>query len=332
MKKIGYILLVCFFSLSNFLFGQTSVNGGGSMDTFAKAETYFGATQYTKAEPLFKTFLKIHPNDLKTIEYLGDIAGFAKDWDTAIEYYERLVELQPKVANYHYKYGGVLGMKALEINKLRALGLIGDIKKAFITAAELDPLHLEARWALVEFYIQLPSIVGGSEDKALLYAGELFKLSPVDGYLAKGYIAEYNDRSADAEEHYKNAVSVGGSVTCYTKLSEHYEKNENPDAAIATLMEAQGKHKQNNRLHYQLGKVAGQYGIGLDQGIQCLHRYIEFYSTKDGVPKDWAYLRLAQIYRHKTDKEEAKKWIEKALASRSDFKEALAERSLINAL
>ena len=35
------------------------------MATFAKAETYFGATQYTKAEPLFKTFLKIHPDDLK---------------------------------------------------------------------------------------------------------------------------------------------------------------------------------------------------------------------------------------------------------------------------
>jgi tetratricopeptide (TPR) repeat protein len=302
------------------------------MDAFAKAETYFKATQYTKAKSLFATYLKTHPDDLKTVEYLGDIAGYAKDWDTAIEFYERLVELQPKVANYHYKYGGVLGMKALEINKIRALGLIGDIKKAFITAAELDPSHIEARWALVEFYIQLPSIVGGSEDKALMYASELFKISSVDGYLAKGYIAEYNDRPADAQEYYKNAVSIGGSVTCYTKLSEHYEKNKNPDAAIATLTEAQEKHKQNNRLHYQLGKVAGQYGIGLDQGIQCLHRYIEFYSTKDGVPKDWAYLRLAQIYRHKAEKGEAKKWIDKALASRSDFKEALTERALINAL
>jgi tetratricopeptide (TPR) repeat protein len=332
MKNFAYILLFCLLWLPNFSFGQASGSNAGNVDAFAKAETYFKAAQYKKARPLFSTYLKTHANDLKTLEYLGDIAGYAKDWDTAIEYYEQLVDLQPMVADYHYKYGGVLGMKALEINKLRALGLIGDIKEAFSTAAELDPSHIEARWALVEFYIQLPGIIGGSEAKALKYADELLKLSPVDGYLAKGYIAEYNDRPAVAEKHYKKAVEVGGSVTCYTKLSEHYEKNENPDAAMATLKEAQEKHKKNNRLHYQLGKVAGQYGIGLDQGIQCLHHYISFYTTKDGVPKDWAYLRLAQIYRHKGQKSEAQKWIGKALTSRADFKEALAERKLISAL
>ena len=332
MKNLGYLFMICLLMIPNISMGQATGSGTGGVDAFAKAESHFKAAQYTKAAPIFKSYLKNNPENLKTLEYLGDIAGYAKDWDTAIEYYESLVELQPKVANYHYKYGGVLGMKALEINKLRALGLIGDIKNAFITATELDPSHIEARWALVEFYIQLPGIIGGSEDKALKYANELLKLSPVDGYLAKGYIAEYNDRPKDAEVQYKKAVAVGGSVTCYTKLSEHYEKNENPDAAIATLVEAQEKHAENNRLHYQLGKVAGQYGIGLDQGILCLHHYIKNYSTQDGVPKDWAYLRLAQIYRHKSDKGEAKKWISKALASRSDFKEALAERILINAL
>lgn len=332
MKNVVSFLVICFISLSGVSFGQTTGSDIDSKGAFAKAEIYFKEAKYAQATPFFKAYLKAHPNDLKTLEYLGDIAGYSKDWNTAIDYYERLVQLQPKVANYHYKYGGVLGMKALEINKLRALGLIGDIKRAFITAAELDPAHLETRWALVEFYIQLPGIVGGSEDKALKYADELLKLSPVDGYLAKGYIAEYNDRPTDAETHYKKAVQVGGSVTCYTKLSEHYEKNEQPDEAIATLIEAQEMHKKNNRLHYQLGKVAGQYGIGLDQGIQCLHHYIEHYSTKDGVPKDWAYLRLAQIYRHKAQKQDAQKWINKALSSRSDFKEALAERKLINAL
>ena len=332
MKNFGYFLIVSFLLLSNPSFGQTSGSGAGNMNAFAKAETYFKAAQYSSARPLFTTYLKTYPDDLDTLEYLGDIAGYDKDWDTAADYYLRLVVLQPKVANYHYKYGGVLGMKALEINKLRALGLIGDIKKSFITAAELDPSHVEVRWALVELYIQLPSIIGGSVDKASSYAEELSKISPVDGYLAKGYIAEYNDRPLDAEENYKKAVAVGGSVLCYTKLSEHYEKNAKLDAAIATLVEAQEKHKGNNRLHYQLGKVAGQYGIGLDQGIQCLQRYIEFYSTKDGVPKDWAYLRLAQIYRHKAEKGEAKMWLDKALTSRADFKEALAERALINAL
>lgn len=320
---IPFILVVLFL---------VPMNASGQESAFAKAELLFKKEQYKSAKPLFESYLKSHKDDQKTIEYLGDIAGYAKDWDTAIDYYERLVELDENVANYHYKYGGVMGMKALEINKLRAATMIGDIKDAFLKAAELDPKHIETRWALVEFYIQLPGIIGGSEEKAIQYANELSTISPVDGYLAKGYIAEYNDRPADAERYYIAAVKEGGSMTCYTKLYEHYEKQGKSAQALATIQEAQEKHKSNNRLHYQLGKVAGQYGIGLDQGIECLNQYIALYSAKDGVPKDWAYLRLAQIYKHKGDKEEAQVWINKALASRSDFKEAIAEKRIIQAL
>jgi len=299
---------------------------------FAKAENYFNTKNYTEAKPIFQAYLEQYPNDLKTLEYLGDIHGYAKDWDEAIGYYKRLVDLAPKVANYHYKYGGVLGMKALEINKIRALGFVGDIKEAFITAARLDPKHIETRWALVEFYIQLPGIIGGSEDKAKRYANELSNLSPVDGYLAHGYIAEYSDRPKEAEYNYKKAVEVGGSIICYTKLYEHYEKNNAPTKAIQVLDEARKKHNSENRLHYQLGKIAGQYGIGLDQGIECLGKYIMNYSSADGVPKDWAYYRLAQIYRHKMEKQKAEVWISKALEDRPDFKEALAEKRIIESL
>lgn len=327
-KKMTYMKWLLFLLFPICCFGQVKE----SNSAFAKAETYFNNKQYNQAEPIFKTYLEKHPNDLKTLEYLGDIYGYAKDWDTAIDYYEKLVELSPKVANYHYKYGGVLGMKALAISKIRALGFIGDIKEAFITAAELDPKHIETRWALVEFYIQLPGIIGGSENKAKHYADELAKLSPVDGYLAHGYIAEYNDRPKDAERNYKEAVAVGGSVICYTKLYEHYEKNEAPAKAIQVLDEARKKHETENRLHYQLGKIAGQYGIGLDQGIECLDKYIMNYTPADGVPKDWAYYRLAQIYKHKGQKQEAYSWITKALQDRPDFKEALAEKKLIDNL
>ena len=322
MRRIWFLLLL----LPFIALGQQRDSA------FAKAQKLFNNASYTQAEPIFESYLKQHPGDIKTLEYLGDIAGYAKKWDTAIEYYEQLVNLEPKNANFHYKYGGVLGMKALEINRLRALTLLGDIKESFLTAAALDPSHLEVRWALVELYIQLPGIVGGSEEKALQYAQELAQLSPVDGYLAKGYIAEYNDRPKDAERYYKEAVKVGGSITCYTKLYEHYETNNEPQKAIATLEEAQENHKNNNRLHYQLGKIAGQYAIGLDQGINCLERYIKNYSEADGVPKDWAYFRLAQIYRHKGDKSQAIQWINKALESRPDFKEALAEKKLISVL
>ena len=61
-------------------------------DAFAKGESLFKKASYKKAQPLFESYLEEHPNDLKALEYLGDIAGYTKNWDVAIEYYEKLVK------------------------------------------------------------------------------------------------------------------------------------------------------------------------------------------------------------------------------------------------
>lgn len=222
-------------------------------------------------------------------------------------------------------------MKALSVNRLRAVAYIGDIKYHLERAAKLDPKHIEARWALVEFYIQLPSVIGGSEKKAIDYANELGTISKVDGYLANGYIAEYTDRPKDAERFYKKAIEVGGSPHTYEKLSGLYEKNNQPKEAIATTSESLKKHKRN-QLNYQIGKIAAQYNLEPEYGIECLSEYLANYSIKDGVPKDWAYYRLAQIYKNLGKKEIALTWINKALIDRTDFDEAQKERSLILAM
>ncbi|MAL58915.1 MAG: hypothetical protein CMC14_02610 [Flavobacteriaceae bacterium] len=302
-----------------------------AQNTFERAESYFKKEEFSKAKPLFIQHLKVNPNDLKTIEYLGDIAGYAKDWDTAMEYYETLLESDDNNAKYHFKYGGALGMKALEISKIRALGYVGDIREHFESAAKLDPNHIEVRWALVEYYIQLPGIIGGSEKKAITYANELSKISPVDGYLANGYIAEYSDRPEDAEKFYKKAIEVGGSPHTYEKLTNLYESNNQPKEAIETASKSLRIH-QRNQLNYQIGKIAAQYNLDAELGINCLHAYIKNHSAKDGVPKDWAYYRLAQIYKNLGQKNTALQWIDKAISVRPSFEEAQKEKKLIEAL
>ena len=222
-------------------------------------------------------------------------------------------------------------MKALSISKIKALGIIGDVKKAFLRAAELDPKHIDARWALVELYVSLPGIIGGSNSKALKYANELQNLSKVDGYLAKGYVYEYDDEPELAEKYYKLAIKVGGSVTCYEKLTNFYESNDQPDKAIGNLEEAQQKH-QRNAMHYQIGKVCADYNIQLEKGEKCLKAYLSNHSAKDGVPKAWAYYRLAQIYKHKNNKAEALKWIDKAITGLPEIEVFQEEKKTINKL
>ena len=212
------LIFLFFYFFPIFIFSQSN---------FDKAEKLMQQEKYIQAKLLFENYLKDYPNHLKTIEYLGDIEGMNKYWDNAIYYYEKLTLLKPKEANYYYKYGGCLGMKAKEANKFKALSMIGDIKTSFEKAIELNQNHIEARWALIELYLQLPAIVGGSERKAQTYASELQKISPVDGFLSKGHIDEYFNRYKDAEKNYRKAIAISGSKTTYQKLADLYKNKMN---------------------------------------------------------------------------------------------------------
>lgn len=193
-----------------------------SQADFEQAELLFKQKNYNQSKPIFIEFLKENPNHIKTLEYLGDIEGYSNSWDNAIFYYKKLKSLKPGVANYYYKYGGCIGMKAKESSKFKALGMISEIKSNFEKAIELNPNHIEARWALIELYLQLPGIVGGSEHKAQGYATDLLKISPVDGYLAKGHIAEYFNRYKEAEKNYAKAIAIGHSKNSFQKLYNLY--------------------------------------------------------------------------------------------------------------
>jgi tetratricopeptide (TPR) repeat protein len=218
-----------------------------SQSNFDKAEKLYKAEKYDQAQSLFESVLKTNTSDLKTIEYLGDIAGHSKAWDKALVYYKKLKMLKPSEANYYYKYGGALGMKAKESNRFKALGMIDEVKGSFEKAIGLNPKHLESRWALIELYIQLPRIIGGSESKAIKYSNELLRLSPIDGYLSRGHIEEYFKRYKIAEQQYKKAIAAGGSKISYQKLASLYKNKMNDPEQAKTVLETYNNKKVQDR-------------------------------------------------------------------------------------
>lgn len=214
-----------------------------SQTNFEKGETLFNQKKYTEATPLLENHLKSSPTDYKTIEYLGDIAGHYKKWDEAIEKYKILKEKFPQNANYHYKYGGAMGMKAKESNKFKALGMIDEIEESFKLAAKLDPKHTDTRWALVILYLELPGIIGGSEKKSQGYANELMAISKIDGFMAKGHIDEYFERYTSAEKYYLQGVNLTHSKTAYQRLINLYSKMKLPQKAKAAQAESNKYNK-----------------------------------------------------------------------------------------
>ena len=193
-----------------------------SQTNFEKGIQLMGSGKTEQARIAFENVLKENPSHIKSLEFLGDIAGQNKNWDKAIVYYKKIKQLQPNNAEYYYKYGGALGMKAKTVNKFKALGMIDEIKASFEKAVALDSKHKESRWALVMLYLELPGIIGGSEIKAVAYSNELMRISPFEGYLSKGYIEEYFGRNKKAEINYLKALEINNSKIAFQKLYNLY--------------------------------------------------------------------------------------------------------------
>lgn len=193
-----------------------------SQSNFEKGEKLFQSKKYDEAQVIFEGVLKSKPLDIKTMEYLGEIAAHQKAWVKGAEYFKKLKELKPAEADYYFKYGGCLAMRATEVNKIKAFTMVDDMKQAFEKAIVLNPKHVQARWALIEIYLQLPGILGGSESKAMAYSNELAQFSPVDGYLSRGRIEEYFKRYTLAEKNYIKANEIGKSKVTFQKLYNLY--------------------------------------------------------------------------------------------------------------
>ena len=226
-------LLLFFISLSTW-----------SQSNFERAQNYFNTQKYEQAKIIFEKLILVHPNDLKSLEYLGDIQCNLQHWEAAIPYYQKLKKYQPSNAEYHYKYGGAMAMLAKKSNVFKALSMVNTIQDPFKKALVLNPKHIGARWALIEIYLQLPKVLGGSEEKAIGYAEELARLSIVDGYLSRGHIEEYFKRYANAEKQYLKAIEAGNSATAYQKLADLYKnKMAQPEKARQLLAAFNEKNK-----------------------------------------------------------------------------------------
>lgn len=189
-----------------------------------KASILYKNNDFEEAKNLIQTFLLKHPSDLEAIELAGDIAIAQKNWDEAIRYFEKLVRFDPQNADYQYKYGGTLGMKALRVSKWDSLSYLNDMRKAFEKSISLDPYHLGASWALITYHCEVPGILGGSRKKANKYAQSLIRISTLDGLLAYAFLAQHEGNQVLSEKLVEEAKKMQHSKQIEGELQNIYTK------------------------------------------------------------------------------------------------------------
>ena len=218
-----------------------------SQNQFAEAKKAYNNADFTKAKTILLSLPQKDRDKVESRALLGQTYARLEQWQKAAETNKVLVEQFPNNAKYHFRYGGALGLYAKSVNRFKALTLLGDVKLHLKKATKLDSKHIESRWALVQLYMELPGIIGGSKSTAYKYANQLEKISPVDAALAKGYIESYDGNFNQAEKFYLKAVAIGKSKTCFEKLIALYRDFNKTKQQISTAIKA---YQVTNHLNF----------------------------------------------------------------------------------
>jgi tetratricopeptide (TPR) repeat protein len=298
--------------LSCSLFAQSSKIDQG--------KNLFEAKKYEEASKIFSAVDDENKDYAAAQYYLGRIAFDKKEYDDAADYFEEAVEANDKVADYHDWLGNTYGTIAQDANMIKQGMLAPKMKSAWENAIALDPKNLSARKSLIQFYLQAPSIMGGSIDKAKEVAKQIVKLNPAEGHRSLGNIYLKEEKPAEAEKEYLEMVKA--DPTLINGLTNFYINQKQYDKAFGLFEEAIKKNPDDILVHYQLGRASAISGQKLDRGEECLKKYLNYTPKANEPSHGGANMRLAQIQEKRGNKTEAKRLYETALKLDSNLKEA----------
>lgn len=233
--------------------------------------------------------------------------------DDAVESAEQAVELAPNDAQAQLWLGNSLGIRIGQVNMLRKLTMAPSLRDAYEAAVRLDGNLLDARSALIQYYLY-PAAPGGGVEKAQAQQVEIARRNPVRGHLAEATIqrVHFEDsaaamRAIDAAvaaapalpaDDIDTRVMVGNSLVALERYAD-------ARTYYVAWTAAQPRHAAP---HYQLGRLAAISGQYLDVGRAGLERYLDGGLVRgENDPRDTAaWWRLGQIHAHGGRRDEAR--------------------------
>lgn len=246
--------------------------------------------------------------------------------ESAVESAELAVKLAPNNAQAQFWLGNSYGSYIGQVGMLTKMSLAPKLRDAFQATVKLDPNNLDAREALIQFYLQAPSMIGGGKDKAMIEAKEIAKRDAARGHLAQGQIYLSEKNNAAALRSYEDAYAEKPSdALIRLTLGIAYQQAKQWAKAFKHFRAWTVQDITAGAAWYQIGRTSVLSGQNLDEGITALKKYLAMPHTENEPQNKNAYYRLGQLYAKSGKKPEAKIAFQSALKIDPKYKEAKEE-------
>lgn len=261
----------------------------------------------------------------------GLAAQRAGDTDKAIDLFKSAIAKSPKNAEAHMRLGEAYGNAAQKASIFGQMSLAGKCKDEFLAAVALDPNYLDARFGLIEWYMRVPGIAGGSEEKAAEQAAEVRKRDGLRGHLAYATIYGIQKKPELVRAEYVTLAKEQASVPkAHFYYGSYLLGQKEYPGALAEFETALKIDANYMPAWFQLGHLAAVTGSDMARGEDALKRYLGYKPASDEPGVHRAHFWLGGIYEKQGKKAEAKAEYAASLkinANQKDVQEALKRLS-----
>lgn len=195
--------------------------------------------------------------------------------------FEKAIAAEPNVGVYQLWLGRAIGLQTLNASIVRQPFLARRTKAAFEKATKLDPTLIDPREHLIVYFLQAPSVMGGSVPKAREHAREIAKLDASRGHLAMASIEWHAKDTVATERSIRAAIAAApDSVVPVLQLAQRLETWRRVDESFAALDAFLERHPTDIAVRFRLGRMAASTGQQLPRGEVMLRALL--------AAPDWA--------------------------------------------
>lgn len=311
---IFYLLILIIWFGSNMALASDNLENGIKL---------FNERKFPEAKQLFESILKSDEKNDTAAFYVGRISLMQDDYEAAIDWLKKAVEMNPDHSDYHLWLGHAYGIKAQRASIFKKPGAAKNVKKQYEKAVALDPENLQARFGLLQFHMMAPGIMGGDKDEGRAQAEEIQKRDALMGHQAMGLIYEMDEKLDLAEKEYQSMVAAKpDSLNLQYRLGFFFKRTKQYDKAKDVFEKIIAQKTDEATAYFQLGQISAESGQNLEAAETMMQKYFGNEQSENKRRLGYGHFVLGQIYQKGGKNDQARTEYEQALKLNPDLNQA----------